>query len=117
MSVAIRPAMASDVPQLAQMRHALWPESSVEEHASESVAVLEGRAYGAMPLVIYVAENDASLIGFVETGLRSYSDGCDPAHPVGYIEGWYVAEAWRRQGIGAALIRAAEDWARGLGCV
>jgi len=35
---------------------------------------------------------------------------------VGYLEGWYVAEHARRQGIGAGLVAAAEDWARSRGC-
>jgi aminoglycoside 6'-N-acetyltransferase I len=35
---------------------------------------------------------------------------------VGYLEGWYVVPEVRRQGIGAQLMAAAEDWARGQGC-
>ena len=35
---------------------------------------------------------------------------------VAYLEGWYVVPAARRQGVGAALVRAAEDWARSQGC-
>jgi aminoglycoside 6'-N-acetyltransferase I len=70
-----------------------------------------------MPLVIFVAEvSDGTLAGFLETRLRSHADGCDESHPVGYVEGWYVSEGWRRQGIGSDLLRAAEDWARRQGC-
>jgi aminoglycoside 6'-N-acetyltransferase I len=36
---------------------------------------------------------------------------------VGYVEGWFVAESRRSRGFGAALLRAAEDWARGQGCI
>ena len=68
------------------------------------------------PYVILVIE-EASLIGFAEVTLRSRADGCDPARAVGYLEGWYVAEAHRRKGCGAALLRAAEEWARGEGCM
>jgi aminoglycoside 6'-N-acetyltransferase I len=71
-----------------------------------------------MPLVVLVAEaKDGGLAGFLEVGLRSYADGCEASHPVGYVEGWYVVENWRRQGIGAELLRAAEDWARNQGCI
>ena len=35
---------------------------------------------------------------------------------VGFVEGWFVDGAFRKQGIGAALMRAAEDWSRKQGC-
>jgi aminoglycoside 6'-N-acetyltransferase I len=56
----------------------------------------------------------AGLGGFLEAGTRKYADGCKSS-PVGYIEGWYVDADLRGQGIGKALMQAAEDWARGLG--
>jgi aminoglycoside 6'-N-acetyltransferase I len=70
-----------------------------------------------MPLTILVAQLESSeLGGFVEVGLRSCAEGCDPSRPAGYVEGWYVAEPRRRQGIGAALLAAAEGWARQQNC-
>ncbi len=48
--------------------------------------------------------------------MRSHADGCDESRPVGYVEGWFVVESVRRMGIGAALLKAAEDWARQQGC-
>lgn len=111
-----RPARPADRHPLAQLRHALWPESSVEDHAEELALILAGKAPGILPATVFVAEaNDAALLGFLEVGLRSHADGCDPSHPVGYVEGWYVAESHRRHGIGAALVHAAEDWARAQG--
>lgn len=95
----------------------MWPESSSEEHARELQFILNGKFSGQLPLVILAAEaSDGTLAGFLEAGLRSYADGCDASHPVGYVEGWYITEEWRRQGIGAKLLRAAEDWARSQGC-
>jgi aminoglycoside 6'-N-acetyltransferase I len=55
------------------------------------------------------------LGGFLEAGLRPYADGCD-TKPVGYIEGWHVDTDLRQQGIGAQLVRAAEEWAVEQGC-
>jgi aminoglycoside 6'-N-acetyltransferase I len=49
--------------------------------------------------------------------LRSHADGCNPSRPVGYVEGWFVAENHRHNGIGRKLLTAAEDWARSQGCV
>jgi aminoglycoside 6'-N-acetyltransferase I len=100
------------------MRAALWPESSAEEHGQELGLILSGKFPAVMPLVIFVAKaGDGKLTGFLEASLRSCADGCDASRAVGYVEGWYVAEGWRKQGIGAELLRAAEDWARRQGCV
>ena len=71
-----------------------------------------------MPLIILVAEAiDGKLVGFLEVDLRSHADGCNPSQPVGYIEGWYVAEDHRHRGVGKKLLGNAEDWARSQGCV
>jgi aminoglycoside 6'-N-acetyltransferase I len=103
---------------MAGMFNALWPESSVEEHTQELLQILSGTFPGTMPLAIFVAETDnRTLVGFLEVDLRSHADGCNPAVPVGYVEGWYVCTTHRRQGIGAQLMAAAEDWARSHGCI
>lgn len=114
---SIRSARPLDLPSLALLREALWPYSSAEEHAKELALILAGKFPGTLPLATFVAEAaDGALVGFLEASLRSHADECNPAHPVGYLEGWYVVEGARRQGIGGALVRAAEDWARSLGC-
>jgi aminoglycoside 6'-N-acetyltransferase I len=113
----VRAGRPTDRDRLALLRHALWPESSAEDHAKELDLILAGKSPGILPSTIFVAEaNSDTLLGFLEASLRSYADGCDPSHPVGYVEGWYVTETHRRHGIGAALLRAAEDWARKQGC-
>jgi aminoglycoside 6'-N-acetyltransferase I len=35
---------------------------------------------------------------------------------VGFVEGVYVAPAWRRQGVARQLFAAIGDWARARGC-
>ena len=113
----IRPAQPPDIPALSRLREALWPESPAIEHASELARIITGKIPSILPLVVLVAAApDGVLLGFLEVGLRSHADGCDWSHPVGYVEGWFVSEAFRRQGIGAALLRVAEDWSRSQGC-
>jgi aminoglycoside 6'-N-acetyltransferase I len=60
--------------------------------------------------VVFVADRPGTgrLAGFLE------AEGCSSS-PVAYIEGWYVDPDHRRCGVGTALVRAAEEWARGLG--
>jgi aminoglycoside 6'-N-acetyltransferase I len=114
----VRHAEPSDRDQLSRLRAALWPESSAEEHGEELALILVGTFPRVMPLVILVAQTgDGTLAGFLEVGLRSSADGCNESRPVGYVEGWYVEENWRRKGVGAKLLRAAEEWARGQGCL
>ncbi len=101
----VRFAQKSDRDQLARLRAMLWPESSAGEHGQELRLILGGQFPGVMPRVILVAQaGDGTLAGFLEAGLRSYDDGCEARYPVGYAEGWYVAENWR-------------DWARSQGCI
>jgi aminoglycoside 6'-N-acetyltransferase I len=116
--IYVRLAELSDYGQLVRLREALWPKTPVEEHARELTQILEGKAVVTLPLIILVAEaSDRQLAGFLEVDLRSHADGCNPLRPVGYIEGWYVAENHRHKGIGRKLLAVAEDWARSHGCV
>ena len=113
----VRRGRPDDQETLSRFRHELWPESTADEHARELAAILAGRPPSTMPYAVFVCElEDGTLGGFAEVGLRSHADGCDPTRPVGFLEGWYVPQQHRRNGIGAALIRAAEQWAREQGC-
>jgi len=65
--------------------------------------------------VTLVAERAAgALCGFAEVGARAFADGCD-TQPVAYLEGWYVDADVRHQGVGTALLRGVEAWARERG--
>ena len=95
----------------------LWPETSIEEHHQEIGRLLISGKYGTLPATILIScRAEGILNGFLQVGLRSHADGCDPSQPVGFVEGWYVYERYRGQGIGKALMRAAENWARHHGC-
>jgi aminoglycoside 6'-N-acetyltransferase I len=119
-NIRIRDAEAFDLDQLVCLRVALWPTSSAEEHVRELRLTLAGKAHLVLttPIAIFVAEGSGGmLLGFLEVDLRSHADGCNGLQPVGYIEGWYVAEDYRHRGIGRRLLAKAEDWARGHGCL
>jgi len=118
MAIKVRQAEISDQHELATMRELLWPDSSREEHRREIESVVRSGMYGTLPMAILVShDEEGTLTGFLEVGLRSHADGCDTAHPVGFVEGWFVHEAYRKQGIARALMGSAEDWARNRGCV
>jgi len=116
-TIKIRQAQLSDLHEIAKMCELLWPDASIEEHRKEVDTILSSGRYGTLPMSILVSQSEnEALTGFIEVGLRSHADGCDTAQPVGFIEGWFVHEAFRKQGIGAALMRSAEHWARQQGC-
>jgi aminoglycoside 6'-N-acetyltransferase I len=108
--VNIRLYTSADRAAWLRMRLALWPELAGSDQESEADQWL-----ARQDAIVLVAEHaSGGLVGFVEVGERAYADGCGTA-PVGYLEGWYVDPEFRRQGIGAALLRDAEDWARQRG--
>jgi aminoglycoside 6'-N-acetyltransferase I len=114
--VLVRTGTTSDAAVVAGQFFALWPDGSLAEHETEAAAILSGVPASTLPLVVLVAEIERTVVGFVEVGLRSHADACDPSRPVGFIEGWYVEPEHRRRGIGRALVAAAEAWARSRGC-
>jgi aminoglycoside 6'-N-acetyltransferase I len=117
LTTTIRQAAPSDLGDLATMHHLLWPEATREKHRKELDPILRSGRYGTMPMAIFISEDRHNTVtGFVEVGIRSHADGCDIACPVGFIEGWFVHENFRRQGIGRALMRSAEQWAQEQGC-
>jgi aminoglycoside 6'-N-acetyltransferase I len=105
----IRPVKRDDRDAWLRMRDALWP---AEDHGHEI-----DRYFGAEvrePLEVLVAF-DEEAVGFVELSIRPYAEGCETDR-VAFVEGWYVEPDARGAGVGAALIRAAEEWARSQGC-
>jgi aminoglycoside 6'-N-acetyltransferase I len=116
--IPVRQAQISDQDEIAKMCALLWPDASVEEHSQALDLLLNSGMNGTLPAAIFVSCSDeGALTGFLQAGLRSHADGCDPAHPVGFVEGWFVYQPLRNRGIGKALMHAAEDWARRQGCV
>ena len=112
----IREAKQGDEQELAEMMASLWPDGSVAEHLSEAETLIRTRKCGILPATFFIAE-DTRLIGFIQVGLRSHADGCDPARPVGFIEGWFVDERFRNDGVGRELMHAGERWSKTLGCL
>lgn len=82
-------------PMVLAMMKALWPDCGDYDFRDERVFVWE--------------RESGSLGGFASLSLWPWAEGCT-SEPCPYIEGWYVAADLRRHGIGAALIRAVEEW-------
>ena len=112
----IRPVQPHEHDAWLALRRALWPDHPPQEIADETTHYFEqGQLWGLASVALVAQSDEGALFGFAEASLRPYARGC-VSSPVGYLEGWYVAPEHRRQGIGAELVVAAEEWARSQGC-
>lgn len=108
---AVRMPEQEDFEAWLRLRATLWPEAGRDQHELEMGSILAD----ADRATVFVAGGPADLLGFVEVAVRPWAEGCDSS-PVGYVEGIFVAPEARGQGIGRALLCAAEAWAADRGC-
>ena len=108
----VRPVSEDDINEWFRLRKLLWDESSDEEHQAEMLDIYE---HSDSQLVLVAQTEDGKLIGFLEASIRPFVEDCHTDH-VGYLEGWFVEEDYRRYGVGRKLVRGAENWARNKGC-
>ena len=92
------------------MRMRMWPGNSRAEFAEDIAVFL---AAERAPAAWIARSSEGYPMGFAETDVRSYAEGCDG--PAAYLEGIWVEPQWRRGGVGRALLAAVETWARDLG--
>ena len=104
-------AETADLAALAELACRLWPEHSVEEMIPELAETM------AKPdAAFFLAYREDTAVGFAQCQLRyDYVEGTESS-PVGYLEGIFVAELYRKQGLAKALLAACESWAKSKGC-
>ena len=89
----------------------LWPAHDYEELRQEM-----GETLSQPDAAFFLAFDEETPVGFAQCQLRrDYVEGTESS-PVGYLEGIFVAEDYRRQGIARALLRACENWSKDQGC-
>ena len=107
----IRQAEIKDLAILAELACRLWPHHRAEELRAEYAETIE-----KTDAVCFLAFAQETAVGFAQCQLRrDYVEGTDSS-PVGYLEGIFVADGCRKQGVAKALLAACESWARTKGC-
>ena len=107
----IRKAELNDLSILSKLSCKLWPHHTANEMLSEyGVGIANPEA------AFFLAYAEETPIGFAQCQLRhDYVEGTESS-PVGYLEGIYVADEYRKQGVARELLSACESWARTKGC-
>ena len=107
----IRKAEAKDLPMIAELACQLWPDHAVEEMRAEFTEII-----AKIDAAFFLAYAEDMPVGFAQCQLRyDYVEGTG-SFPVGYLEGIYVAEEYRKHGIARELLAACEGWAKEKGC-
>ncbi|MCM1251436.1 MAG: GNAT family N-acetyltransferase [Clostridium sp.] len=107
----IRTASKDDVGIIANLAAFMWNADSVEELADGILETLSKE--DARIFLQY--ENDIP-IGFAQCQLRhDYVEGTKTT-PVGYLEGIFIMENYRRKGYAKELLNECEIWAKAKGC-
>lgn len=107
----IRKATLDETKIIAELAIHMWDSHTIEE------LKLEFDEYIKSGGAVFLAWNSNEAVAFAQCGLRhDYVEGTDSS-PVGYLEGIFVTDEYRRQGIAKMLLRACQNWAKERGCV
>lgn len=109
--IVVRQFTQGDKAEWLRMRAILYADYPAPEQEREVDECLASHA----EVVFFVERPEGGLCGFIEASIRPWAVNCE-AMPVGYLESWYVDADSRQAGIGRALVRAAEAWAKSKGC-
>ena len=111
MNVQIKKAYAESSEAIAIMAVKMWTSHTVEELA-EGFA----KAVNDPDSAVFIMTDDNKAVGFAQCGLRhDYVEGTQSS-PVGYLEGIFVEEPYRKQGLAKQILDCCEEWAKEKGC-
>lgn len=107
----IKRAKSEDVEVLADLAIQMWTDDDLEDLTEEfSQLVMNDNA------VCFIKYVNDKPIAFAQCQLRhDYVEGTESS-PVGYLEGIFVLEGYRKQGFAAELLSECEKWAKEKGC-
>lgn len=101
----------NDIQAAASLALELWPDNSIDEFSREYSELLN-----EPDAAVFLAYSQETPAGFAQCQLRcDYVEGTESS-PVGYLEGIFVKEDYRKRGIAKQLLKECENWARGKGC-
>ncbi len=107
----IKRAEIEDANILASLAIQMWTEHDPCELTDEFRESIKNE-----DAACYLKYDGGKPVGFAECRLRhDYVEGTKSS-PVGYLEGIFVLEEYRKKGYAAALLAVCETWAKEKGC-
>lgn len=107
----IKVATFQEATEAANLALLLWPDHTREEFYQEMEQLIS-----QPDSIVLLAFYDNVAIGFAQCELRyDYVEGTHSS-PVGYLEGLFVKEDFRKQGFARKLVKRCEEWAKSKGC-
>lgn len=104
-------ATKSDCMDIAKLAILMWENHTVEELIEEFETVIQDKESA-----IFIISIDDKKIGFAQCQLRhDYVEGTKTT-PVGYLEGIFIREEYRKQGYAKKMLSKCEEWAKEQGC-
>ena len=111
MNLTIYKAKEEDALTVAKLAIQMWEDNVLDELAAELAELMK-----SSEAVIFLGEADGQAIGFAQCQLRhDYVEGTETS-PVGYLEGIFIEENYRKKGYAKQLLAACETWAKEQGC-
>ena len=107
----VRKAEAAHAGTIAGLAVQMWNTSTVPELTREFLDMMEqGKGQ------FFLKYDQGTPVGFAQCALRTdYVEGTETS-PVGYLEGVFIQEAYRRKGYARELLSECEKWAKKKGC-
>ena len=107
----IRRAQVKDAETLALLAIQMWEDHEVAELADEFREIVEKD-----DAVCFITFAEDRPVAFAQCQLRyDYVEGTESS-PVGYLEGIYVKDGYRKNGYALELFKECEKWAKEKGC-
>lgn len=104
-------ATEADISAIAKLAVLLWEESTIEELTAEFAERMQSDE-----CAVFLSMKDNTTVGFAQVQLRrDYVEGTSSS-PVGYLEGIFVKDEYRKCGYGKELLKHCEEWAAEKGC-
>lgn len=108
--MVIKRASKSEAADLAELAVKMW-DSTISELTDSFTDLL-----GSDNAACFIAYQDNLPVGFAQCQLRyDYVEGTETS-PVGYLEGIFVREEFRRSGFASRLLIECQNWAKAKGC-